>query len=348
MALPFAKLGILVGAGIIGSVLVKEGRLPGLPDIVSGAFKIGLKQIRRDDSTSSVSKPHNDSLMAQVNSLRQELQMLASNRSITIVNASQKGASKYGIIVVVVTVGYGYIWWKGWKLPDMMFATRRSLSDACTSVAQQLESVYASIRTTRRELSSDIDRVDSNLNEVASLTANTQEKVTELLEDSGRIGHDVRYVRVAVETLELKISRIEGKQDLTNLGVKKLVGYANKLDNNLLEENTQASSFTPQIAFSSKKGSLPLPPPSSEPTSPVVSGGSIEVQRPFHNSSSATSLKRSDGISGATENSSTGISNGISARDETNNGTSSWLKPFLFRTLSATTSVLQQAGSGKQ
>ncbi|KAI3787239.1 hypothetical protein L1987_41579 [Smallanthus sonchifolius] len=34
---------------------------------------------------------------------------------------------------------------KGWKLPDMMFATRRSLSDATNAVAKQLEIVYSSL-----------------------------------------------------------------------------------------------------------------------------------------------------------------------------------------------------------
>lgn len=34
---------------------------------------------------------------------------------------------------------------QGWKLPNMMFATRRSLSDACSSISRQLESVYTSI-----------------------------------------------------------------------------------------------------------------------------------------------------------------------------------------------------------
>ncbi|RVW99242.1 hypothetical protein CK203_030741 [Vitis vinifera] len=55
------------------------------------------------------------------------------------------GKSKYGVVVIIVVVGYGYAWWKGWKLPDMMFATRRSLSDACSSIAKQLENVYSSI-----------------------------------------------------------------------------------------------------------------------------------------------------------------------------------------------------------
>ncbi|XP_059640848.1 uncharacterized protein LOC132283000 isoform X2 [Cornus florida] len=34
---------------------------------------------------------------------------------------------------------------KGWKLPDMMFATRRCISDACTFIAKQLENVYSSV-----------------------------------------------------------------------------------------------------------------------------------------------------------------------------------------------------------
>ncbi|GKD76048.1 mediator of RNA polymerase II transcription subunit 1 like protein, partial [Tanacetum coccineum] len=55
------------------------------------------------------------------------------------------GTSKYKIIVIVVVVGYGYAWWKGWKLPNMMFATKRSLSDAMNVVAKKLDDVYSSL-----------------------------------------------------------------------------------------------------------------------------------------------------------------------------------------------------------
>ncbi|CAL5362932.1 unnamed protein product [Camellia sinensis] len=34
---------------------------------------------------------------------------------------------------------------EGWRLPDMMFATKCSLSDACNTIAKQLENVYSSI-----------------------------------------------------------------------------------------------------------------------------------------------------------------------------------------------------------
>ncbi|KAM3342259.1 hypothetical protein P3S68_027225 [Capsicum galapagoense] len=66
MALPLGKLTILVGAGIVGSVLATEGRLPNVPDIFSGAFKIAWRQIRQDNSTRSTPKSGNASLMQQV------------------------------------------------------------------------------------------------------------------------------------------------------------------------------------------------------------------------------------------------------------------------------------------
>ncbi|XP_048230805.1 uncharacterized protein LOC8268109 [Ricinus communis] len=349
MSLPLGKLTILVGAGILGSVLAKEGRLSSVPDFVSGAFKIAFKQISREDSTSSSNgKPINASLMAQVNSLRQELQLLASNRPVTIVTASGTGAGagKYGTIVLIVVVGYGYVWWKGWKLPDMMFATRRSLSDACTSIAQQLENVYASIRSTKRELSSNIEHLDSTLNEVAALTSNTREKVTELLEDSSRFDQDVRNVRQTVQTLGMKISRIEEKQGLTMHGVKKLVDYTYNLENNLLQENTQAASSSSRITFPSKNA---LPPPSNEPTSPSVSNGSLEVQRPL-NATPSVAVQKSNGILGAVEiSNSPGISNGIIAPEGTNNGSSSWFRStYLTRIRSATSTVLHRTSSSTQ
>ncbi|KAK9934340.1 hypothetical protein M0R45_021488 [Rubus argutus] len=134
MALSLVKVGILVGAGILGSCLAKEGRVS---DMVSGALKIAWKQVRDDKSkTPSVKKPSNDALMAQ---------LYASSGPITIVTGSQTGASRYGIIIVVVVAGYGYFWWKGWKLRDMMFATRCSLADAGKSFSKQIDSVFSSI-----------------------------------------------------------------------------------------------------------------------------------------------------------------------------------------------------------
>ncbi|KAI3774332.1 hypothetical protein L1987_48884 [Smallanthus sonchifolius] len=59
-----------------------------------------------------IDNPEYQRLRCRVNSLRHELQLLASNRPITIVTSSGLGGSKYGVIIIVAVVGYGYVWWK--------------------------------------------------------------------------------------------------------------------------------------------------------------------------------------------------------------------------------------------
>ncbi|KAG7978752.1 hypothetical protein I3843_05G097600 [Carya illinoinensis] len=347
-------------------------------DFVSGAFKIVLKQIKQDDSSPPVNKPRNDSLMAQVNSLRQELQMLASNRPITIVTASQRGATRYGVIIIVVVLGYGYVWWKGWKLPDMMFASRRSLSDACNSIAKQLESVYSSISATKRGLSSRMDVMDSTLDECAAITSETQQDVSELQKKTDFVGVDVINIQEAVQTLETKISRIEGKQDLTNEGVRRLCGYAWSMQNSRTTESIQASPSSssrpaleppatprvvsssslrpalepPPVTPSSRSGSLP-PALSPDPPSPSDSSVSSQVKRPLQNAVSLPVVQDIDGITEVVDAArSHEVSNGIQAPKGTDNGTSSSSlfglrlpgisASFLTRTFSATNAVPQQ------
>ncbi|XP_016442377.1 uncharacterized protein LOC107767798 [Nicotiana tabacum] len=309
MALPLGKLTILVGAGIVGSVLAKEGRLPNVSDFFSGAFKIALKQIRQDNSTNSTPKPKNDSLMQQVNSLRQELQLLASNRSVTIVTSSGSGSSRYTIIIVVVVMGYGYIWWKGWKLPELMFATRRSLSDACANVSKQLESVYTSISATKRHLASRIDRVNSKIDECVDNTAATRDEVSEIRGEVSKFSEDVQSVHQVVRSLGTKISRIEGRQNETNYGVEKLVAFVRSYEIGRVKEQIEASPSSlsrpalelPSVTPSTRAGplspssSIEQPSPSASNASPSASNAS--PKRPLHSAISASGLKELGGIS---------------------------------------------------
>ncbi|KAI4343413.1 hypothetical protein L6164_010763 [Bauhinia variegata] len=265
MALPLGKLTILVGAGIVGSVIAKEGHLPDVSNIFSGAFKI-LRQIRSNDSASPVKNPRDDALMDQVKNLRQQLEVLARDRTITIVNTSGTGARKYATIIVIVVVGYGYIWWKGWKLPDMMFATRRSLSDASNSISNRLEKVYSSVQDAKKKLSARINRLDSSLDECAALTENTKDEISVLQGQGDMICGDFKSVRVAVNVLESRIKEIEGKQVSTIEGVTKLCQIAMTLEESKATERIQASP-------SSSSRSAVEPPPVT-PTSKVITSGS--------------------------------------------------------------------------
>ncbi|KAL4570101.1 hypothetical protein LXL04_025752 [Taraxacum kok-saghyz] len=294
MALPLGKLTLIIGAGLVGSVLAKEGRLPSVYDVFSGASKV-LKIIGSDEKPTSAPKRHSDSLMAQVNSLRQELQLLASNRPVTIVtsNGSSGGANKYGVIIIVVVVGYGYVWWKGWKLPDMMFATKRSLSDATNAVAKQLDTVYSSLAATKRHLSTRIDRVDSSIDEVAEITAATKEEVSAIRGDTKVIALDVQSVHNAVYTLESKLSRIELKQDDTNLGVAKLLRTALTLEKQASVDRIQGNpSSSSRPALEAPLRTLSLPPVQieelqSSPSPPL----SPKAKRPLETAVSASGLK---------------------------------------------------------
>uniref|UniRef100_A0A7N0VDU3 DUF1664 domain-containing protein n=1 Tax=Kalanchoe fedtschenkoi TaxID=63787 RepID=A0A7N0VDU3_KALFE len=278
MALPLGKLGLIVGAGLLGSVLVKEGQVSSVTNLVSGAFKIVFKQLSKGDPAV---KPRNDSLMEQVNSLRQELLSLNANRGMIIVTGSGSGSSKYSIVVIVVVGCGGYAWWKGWKFPSLMFATKRGLSEACGVVAKQLEDLYSSLRLSRRELSAKIDSVGSQVNEVTDLTIDTNRKVNEISEEISGASKHIQSVQETVHSLRTKIERIEGKQDATNTGVMQLVGVANDI------KNSRASS----------RQALP-PSPSGQALQrrQLVSGSGLQHTRSLPPPESSTSSGKSDEI----------------------------------------------------
>ncbi|GFZ21115.1 bZIP transcription factor, putative [Actinidia rufa] len=185
-----------------------------------------------------------------------------------------------------------------------MFATKRGLSDACNTIAKQLENVYSSVAATKRHLSSRIDRVDCSLDECAELTAATREEVSELRGEMKGVGVDVQSVHHAVRTLETKISRIEGKQDAPSSTSRPALEMAHATPLSRIE-------------------SLP-PIPSDELPSPSTSYGS--QKRPLQNAGSGSGLKELHGISDVVDAlTSPDISNGVHATtQDKNNGNSGY------------------------
>ncbi|KAG6425512.1 hypothetical protein SASPL_115953 [Salvia splendens] len=307
MALPLGKLSLIVGAGLVGSVLAKEGRISNVSDFFSGAFKIVFKQLKQDVPATSQPKPRNDSLMQQVNNLREELQLLASNRSVTIVTGERSASGKYGMVIITIVAGYGYIWWKGWKISDMMFATRRGLNDACSSVAKQLETVYSSVSVTKKHLSSRIDRVDCKIDEVADHTTATKDEISDLRGNVKSIDSKFQNVHHVVRSLETKISRIEVRQNQLNSGVENLGASS----------SSRPALELPKVS-PTRSVSMPIKA-LGEPPSPSTANGSLKKQVTFP--SPASGLKELYGTSddaGVSDSSSPLGSNGTRASEETN------------------------------
>ncbi|CAG7864558.1 unnamed protein product [Brassica rapa] len=327
MALPLGKLTVLIGAGLVGSVLAKDGSLPLVSSLVSGAFKIVFKQLKQEEP----SKSRNDTaLVAQVNSLRHELQLLASNRAITIVTTEGSGR-KYGVIIIIGVIGYGYVWWKGWKLPDFVFATRRSLSDACDSVGNQIDGFYSSLSAsstshsfssalndTKRELGSEVDRMDCTLDASSVIIKETGRQVTELRDGTANMKDEVRSVFEAVETLASKVCRIEGNQ---------IFFYEQPLISTSSLPAIQAAPLT-----HSSSETLLLPPPASpceSQSSPSTPNGAQQSHGPLQRTQSISGLKD------ISESSSTG--NGISGLSSGQLGR--FTVPRIVRTISAVNTV---------
>ncbi|XP_052729286.1 uncharacterized protein LOC108327145 isoform X2 [Vigna angularis] len=342
MALPLGKLTILIGAGIVGSVIAKEGSLPDVSGLVSGAFKVVLKQFKSSDPAPAVKKlPHNDALMAQVNSLRQELQLLARDRSITIVNSSGK---KYVTVIVIVVAGYGYVWWKGWKLPDLMFATKRSLSDACTSIGNQMGKLYGTIDDVKKKLSSRMNRLDESLDECAALTESTREEISVTQQKADTISGNFKSVHVAVRVLESRIKEIEEKQVATTEGVTMLCQFTKTLENSRTTEYIQPSSS------SSSRPAIELPPVSPSSRGSQSGSSRLSLELP----SVTPSAKDGSPSTISTDQPSPSNSGGSVQESRTNGSSSGFFglgrlsgvyAPFLSRTRSATDSVVQQTRS---
>ncbi|KAG1370130.1 30S ribosomal protein S5 [Cocos nucifera] len=304
------KLAIVIGAGLVGSALSKEGRLSDITGIFSGALKVITKHLQQDkDNSQSSGKPQTDTLLAQVNSLRQELQTLASSRSVTIVTGTSAGSGTYGVTAVIVigVVGYGYVWWKGWKLSDVMFVTQRGLSNACTAVGKKLDLVSSSIADARRHLSSRIDRVDINLDECRDLTNATKGEVSRLNGELSGIHQDVESVHRFIQTLGTKISRIEESQDITTRGLYSLCMFVDSLDNRRDAEPTQVLPSSSRLAIEPPQTTpvtrnISLPPATLDSPSASASpspSAAVESPKILRSSTavSASGLKELQGFS---------------------------------------------------
>ncbi|KAH9772513.1 DUF1664 domain-containing protein [Citrus sinensis] len=244
MALTFGKLTFLVGAGILTSVLAKEGRLSSVSDAVGGTLKIVSKLIKQDDPGPSDRKLFND-LLAEVSSVQQELSHVPRSVIIETSSGSGTGAKKYGVIVVIVAVGYGYVWWKA----------------------------------AQRQLSSKITSVDRDVNKIVEISQATQEEVTILRGRSKLIGDEFQSVRDIVQTLDITTL---GVKKLCDRARELENGRPTELASRYTLSRTMLE--LPGITPSSRSGSLhplPLEPPSPSDSNGSHKGGYWHVQLPM-------------------------------------------------------------------
>ncbi|RLN24607.1 uncharacterized protein C2845_PM07G03600 [Panicum miliaceum] len=238
------KVAIVIGSGIVGTVLTSgESSLPDFRDVISGAFKFMTKGAKKGKDGPSTSSPHTAQLLTQVNYLREELQMLSKSNHVAIVTVDGRpGPGAYGITAVVIgAIGYLFIRWKGWKLSDMMFVTKRGLSDACNVVGKQVDQVSESVHVAKRHLAGRIDRVDCSLDECQEITEATRKEVTIIHGDLSAFQKEMETVHLVVRSLETKLGRLAYTQDRTTRGIYDLCEFTKRLEQSPKADTRQAS-----------------------------------------------------------------------------------------------------------
>ncbi|MCO5554550.1 hypothetical protein L7F22_008080 [Adiantum nelumboides] len=242
-SLATSKILLIVGAGVAGSILVQNGSLT---DLLDDSYKVLVKHLKNDNEHGKQSSVDSN-LLAQLNRLRQELNSLASERSssITVVSGSSRtngSIFSYAVPALLIGVtGYGYMRWKGITFSDFMYVTRRSMSDAVSSVSKQLEQVSTALQATKRHLTSRLERLSGNLDQNMELQEELKNEVSLVRGDVEKYGLEIETVQRLVQTLGVKIDTIENKQDIANMGVIYLCNFVEKTQISQPVEKTQIS-----------------------------------------------------------------------------------------------------------
>ncbi|KAJ6981808.1 hypothetical protein D5086_019729 [Populus alba] len=220
-----SRILILAGAGYTGTIMLKNGKLSELlaelQSLVKGMEKSGEKSDGDSD--------YSEAIAQQVRRLAMEVRQLASARQITVLsgNSGQMG-NLTGLIVPAATLGalgYGYMWWKGLKLSDLMYVTKRSMASAVSNLTKHLEQVSEALSTAKTHLTQRIQHLDDKMESQKEISKAIQNDVNAASENLTLIGSELWQLQCLVSGLDGKIGSLEEKQDIANMGVMYLCNF---------------------------------------------------------------------------------------------------------------------------
>jgi hypothetical protein len=229
MALVQAGMGltrvvVLVGAGVAGSVVLRNGRLAEILGELQEILDKGNKGKGGGEGESNIE----EALASQVRHLAMEVRRMSSPRPITVVSGGSGQSGLSGLIVPAATVGalgYGYMWWKGISFSDLMYVTKRNMANAVSSMTKHLEQVQSSLAAAKRHLTQRIEKLDDKLDLQKALSGQIRDDVTDARLKLENIGSEMKNIKDLVWGLDGKIDSMEAKQDFSCAGVMYLCQF---------------------------------------------------------------------------------------------------------------------------
>lgn len=219
----FSKFVLLVGAGLTGSILLKNTRLS---DILSEIQSL-TSRLDKGGQSSHDTSDHVTALAAQVGRIQKELRQLPSGPIIVNPNSGQSGnlASLAMPAAMLGALGYGYMWWKGLSFSDFMYVTKHNMANVVTSMTKHLDQVSAALAAAKRHLTQRIENIDEKMDEQKEISKLIKNEVSDVRGDLSQIGFDIEEIQKMVCGLEKKIGMLDGKQDFANVGVAYLCRF---------------------------------------------------------------------------------------------------------------------------
>ncbi|WVZ96801.1 hypothetical protein U9M48_042392 [Paspalum notatum var. saurae] len=231
MALAQAGMGltrvvVLVGAGVAGSVVLRNGRLSEILGELQEILDKGNNG-KGGGGGDGGSDTTTEALLNQVRRLTLEVQRVSS-RPVTVVNGGSGQSGVSGLIVPAATVGalgYGYMWWKGISFSDLMYVTKRNMANAVSSMTKHLEQVQSSLAAAKRHLTQRIEKLDDKLDQQKAISGQIRDDVTDARLKLESIGSEIKNIKDLVWGLDGKIDSMEAKQDFSCAGVMYLCQF---------------------------------------------------------------------------------------------------------------------------
>ncbi|XP_050378153.1 uncharacterized protein LOC126795345 [Argentina anserina] len=207
MAMKIGSKALLIsGVGYTGSVLSRNGKLS---DVLS-ELRALLNGEQEGGGSDKIASQMYNQLLEEIRSARQ-----------TVVLNPNGGAGQGNLtsIVALGAVGYGYMWWKGLKLSDLMYVTKRNMASAVTSMTKSLDTVKEALVNTKKHLTQRIQNLDDKVLEQIEISNTIKDDVAGVQDSLTDLDSNINQLKSLLNGLDGKLCSLEEKADLTYMGV---------------------------------------------------------------------------------------------------------------------------------
>ncbi|KAL5220311.1 hypothetical protein ABZP36_025024 [Zizania latifolia] len=212
---------LLVGAGLTGSIVLRDGRLLDL----LGELQEALSDKDAGETASGGDMSISEAIK-QVGQMAMELRQMGSQVAVVHVDSGNGVASSLAAPAAACGVlGYGYMRWKGISFSSLMYVTKQNMANAVAMMTKNLEQVQSSLAAAKKHLTQRIQHLDVKLDQQKEISGQIRDEVTGARLKLQNIGSEMQKIKQMASGLDGKLDSIETKQNYSLAGVMYLIQF---------------------------------------------------------------------------------------------------------------------------